>query len=256
MTDCRHAAALTRRVPVATLGHLHMLPIVQISLDLTDINEALATATLARRAGVDWLEAGTPFILAEGLHGVRALRERFPGVPIVADLKTMDGGYLEAEMMAKAGATHVVVMARAHAETVKCVVKAGADFGVGVMGDNMICEDMVAGAKWLEDLGCDYVIHHVGYDERRGIAAAGHRMPSPLDQLREVVAAVSIPVQAVGGLSLEQAIQCPQYGAPLVVLGAPLTIDADSFKTADGNLEASLRMICDAVHSQQVPAKA
>ena len=231
-------------------------PIVQISLDLTNIDEALDTAALAIRAGVDWLEAGTPLILAEGLHGVRALRKAFPGVPIVADLKTMDGGYLEAEMMAKAGATHVVVMARAHAETVKCVVKAGADFGVGVMGDNMICEDMVAGAKWLEDLGCDYVIHHVGYDERRGIAAAGHRMPSPLDQLREVVAAVTIPVQAVGGLSLEQAIQCPQYGAPLVVLGAPLTIDADSFKTADGNLEASLRMICDAIHSQPVPAKA
>jgi 3-hexulose-6-phosphate synthase/6-phospho-3-hexuloisomerase len=44
-------------------------------------------------------------------------------MPIVADLKTMDGGYLEAEMMAKAGATHVVVMARAHEETIKCVVQ-------------------------------------------------------------------------------------------------------------------------------------
>ena len=118
------------------------------------------------------------------------------------------------------------------------------------MGDNMICSDMIEGAKFLEDLGCDYVIHHIGYDERRGIAAAGHRMPSPLDQLREVVAAVNIPVQAVGGLSLEQAIQCPQYGAPLVVLGAPLTIDADSFKTANGDLEASLRMICNAIHAQ------
>jgi 3-keto-L-gulonate-6-phosphate decarboxylase len=118
----------------------------------------------------------------------------------------------------------------------------------------MICEDMVAGAKWLKDLGCDYVIHHIGYDERRGIAAAGNRMPSPLDKLREVVQAVKVPVQAVGGLSLEQAIQCPKYGAPLVVLGAPLTIDADAFKTADGNLEASLRLICEAVHAQDVPA--
>ena len=61
-------------------------------------------------------------------------------------------------------------------------------------------------------------------------------------------AAFDIPVQAVGGLSIEQAIQCPQYGAPLVVLGAPLTIDADSFKTADGDLESSLRLICDKVH--------
>src|SRR3990172_6104354 len=199
-----------------------MLPVVQISLDLTDI--------------------------AEGLHGLRALRERFPGVPIVADLKTMDGGYLEAEMMAKAGATHVVVMARAHEETIRCVVKAGRDFGVQVMGDNMVCDDMVAGARRLEDLGCDYVIHHIGYDERRGIAARGQRMPSPLDQLRAVVAAVSVPVQAVGGLTLEQAVRTPEYGAPLVVLGAPLTIDADAFRTACGDVESSLRLICEKVH--------
>ena len=230
------------------LSATRMRPIVQISLDLIDLKEALATAETARRAGVDWLEAGTPFILAEGVHGVRALRERFPGVPIVADLKIMDGGYLEAEMMAKAGATHVVVMARAHEETIRCVVKAGRDYGVKVMGDNLGCPDMVAGAKAMEDLGCDFVIHHIGYDERRGIAAAGRRMPSPLDDLRAVVAAVSVPVQAVGGLTLEQAVQTPEYGAPLVVIGAPLAVDADSFRTADGNLEGTLRIICERVH--------
>ena len=225
-----------------------MKPIVQISLDIIDLDEALATAHLAIRAGVDWLEAGTPFILAEGLHGVRKLREAFPSVPIVADLKTMDGGYLEAEMMARAGATHVVVMARAHEETIKCVVKAGRDYGVSVMGDNLGCPDMVDAARMLEDLGCDFIVHHVGYDERRGIAARGERMPSPLDQLRDVVQAVGIPVQAVGGLTLEQAVRCPEYGAPLVVLGAPLTIDADAFRTADGDLEGSLRLICEKVH--------
>ncbi len=230
-----------------------MKPIVQISLDLTNIDEALETAALAMRAGVDWLEAGTPLLLAEGLHGVKKLRENFPGIPIVADLKTMDGGYLEAEMMAKAGATHVVVMARAHEETIKIVVEAGKDFGIKIMGDNLGCPDMVAGAKRLEELGCDYVIHHIGYDERRGIAAQGFRMPSPLDQLREVVAAVNVPVQAVGGLSLEQAIRCPEYGAPLVVLGAPLTIDADSFRTADGDLESSLKLICDRIHAYTDP---
>lgn len=229
-----------------------MNPLVQISLDLTNIDEAIETASMALRAGVDWLEAGTPLILAEGLHGVRNLRDSFPNVPLVADLKTMDGGYLEAEMMAKAGATHVVVMARAHPETIKCVVQAGKDFGIKVMGDNMISDNMIDGAKLLEDLGCDYIIHHIGYDERRGISAKGEKMPSPLDQLLEVVKAVDVPVQAVGGLTLEQAIKCPQYGAPLVVLGAPLVIDADSFKTADGNLESSLKKICNAIHSQKV----
>lgn len=226
-----------------------MKPIVQISLDIIDLKEALETAALALASGVDWLEAGTPLILAEGMRGVKAMRERWPDVPIVADLKTMDGGWLEAEVMARAGATHVVVMARAHPETIKEVVKAGRDFGIKVMGDNLGCPDMVAGAKMLEDLGCDYVIHHIGYDERRGIAARGERMPSPLDQLREVVAAVNVPVQAVGGLTIEQAIETPKYGAPLVVLGAPLTVDADSFKTASGDLSSILRLICDKVHS-------
>lgn len=233
-----------------------MKPIVQISLDLTNIDEALETAAMALRAGVDWLEAGTPLILAEGLHGVRKLREAFPKVPIVADLKTMDGGYLEAEMMAKAGATHVVVMARAHEETIKVVVRAGKDYGVMVMGDNLGCPDMVEGAKWLEALGCDFIVHHIGYDERRGIAARGLPMPSPMDQLKEIVDAVKVPVQAVGGLTLEQAIRCPEFGAPLVVLGAPLTIDADAFKTADGDLEGSLRLICKKIHAYgEVPMK-
>src|SRR3954447_23219910 len=119
-----------------------MRPIIQISLDLTNIEEALATAQMAIRAGFDWLEAGTPLILAEGLHGVKKLRAAFPEMPIVADLKTMDGGYLEAEMMFKAGATHVVVMARAHEETIRCVDKAGKDFGGKVMGDNLGSENM------------------------------------------------------------------------------------------------------------------
>ena len=226
-----------------------MKPVVQISLDVIELAEALETAEMALRAGVDWLEAGTPLILAEGMRAVRALRERFPETPIVADLKTMDGGWLEAEVMAKAGASHVVVMARAHEETIREVVKAGKDFGVGVMGDNLGCPDMVAGARALADLGCGYVVHHVGYDERRGIAGRGETAPNPLDELKEVVDAVDVPVQAVGGLSIEQAVQTPACGAPLVVLGAPLVIDGDSFRTADGNIEGSLRLICEKVHA-------
>src|SRR5437868_7003439 len=248
-----HSALLPSRDSTPDSTHKLMRPIVQISLDVTDREEALATAAMALRAGVDWLEAGTPLILAEGLHGVRALRSAFPKTPIVADLKTMDGGYLEAEMMAKAGATHVVVMARAHPATIKQVVQAGKDFGVKVMGDNLGCPSMADGAKLIEDLGCDYVIHHIGYDERRDPevqAAYGGGMPSPLDELAQVVQAVSIPVQAVGGLSIEQAIACPQYGAPLVVLGAPLTVDADAFKTAAGDLEGILREICRRIRAQ------
>jgi 3-hexulose-6-phosphate synthase/6-phospho-3-hexuloisomerase len=220
-----------------------MDPRVQVSLDVTSIDEALALAHQAMEAGVDWLEAGTPLILAEGLHGVRALRREFPGVPIVADLKTMDGGYLEAEMMAKAGATMVVVMGQAHPATIKVVVKAAQDYGLKVMGDNLAAADKAACSRRMQDLGVDYIVHHTGYDERRDVPA------SPLDELDRVVRAVSIPVQAVGGLTIEQAIEMPRRGAPLVVLGAPLVIDADAFQAADRDVVAALREICRRIRS-------
>jgi 3-hexulose-6-phosphate synthase len=222
---------------------------VQLSLDLIDLNEALATAETALRAGVDWLEVGTPLIIAEGMRAVRELRARYPGVPIVADLKIMDGGWLEAELAAKAGASMLVVMGQAHSETVELVVKAGRDFGVRIMGDNMAMPDPAAAAKRLEDLGCDYIVHHIGYDMRTLRRERGLAAPTPLDRLREIVAAVSIPVQAVGGLSIEQAIETPRYGAPLVVLGAPLAIDAHAFRTTAGDLESTLRLICEKVHA-------
>jgi len=225
--------------------HLDRLkfPIVQLSLDLVSLDEAIETASIGVAAGVDWLEAGTPLLLAEGLRAVEALRARFPEHPIVADVKTMDGGYLEAEMMAKAGADLVVVMGRAHEATIRRVIDAGRDFGIKVMGDNLAAGDRVACARWMESLGVDFIVHHIGFDERNMIAGL-----SPLDELDAVVRAVSVPVQAVGGLSIEQAIACPARGAPLVVIGAPLAIDGTAFRPADADLFRTLKKICDDIH--------
>lgn len=226
-----------------------MKPKVQISLDLTDIPEAVEMAEKAMQAGVDWLEVGTPLIISEGMNGVRELRSRFPDTPIVADLKTMDGGWLEAKLMAEAGATHVVVMGQADTETVELVVQAGKDLGVKVMGDNLGMKDPVEGAKYLADAGCDYVIHHIGYDHRTLRKKRGQSYPSPLDRLKEIVEAVDVPVQAVGGLSVPEAMKTPEYGAPLVVVGAPLAIDEHAFESAAGDVQGVLSEICEHVHS-------
>ena len=179
----------------------------QVSLDLTTTAEALVLAHGARRAGIDWLEAGTPLILGEGLHAVRALREEFPGVPIVADLKTMDGAGLEAEMMLGAGATHVVVMSRAHWASVKEMVKVAHGLGGEVMADVLGAEDKAAEARAMQNLGVDWIILHTGFDERRYVQGV-----SPLDDLDAVVGAVDLPVQAVGGLSIEQALETVRRG--------------------------------------------
>ncbi|MBS4201304.1 orotidine 5'-phosphate decarboxylase [Bacillus sp. FJAT-49732] len=221
-----------------------MEPILQISLDLTSTKEALEMAEVAVESGVDWIEVGTPLLLAEGLHAVSALRERFPDHPIVADLKTMDGGYLETEMMAKAGATHVVVMAVAHPATIRAVVKAAREYGIQVMGDIMATEDPVAAAKMLEENGVDYIIVHTGFDER-----GEDPERSPFDHLDAVFKAVTIPIQAVGGLTIEQAAEMPKNGAPLVVVGAPLVIDKKEFSPST-NKEDLKKILSDLV--QQV----
>ena len=147
-------------------------------------------------------------------------------------------------MAARAGATHVVVMERLIRRRSKRWCRPQRIWREG-HGRQSRCRGQGRWpAKRLEDLGCDFVIHHIGYDERRGLGAMGKPCPSPLDQLREVVAAVKVPVQAVGGLSVEQAIRTLEFGARLVVLGAPL-IGGASSATASSNLEDQLRLICD-----------
>jgi 3-hexulose-6-phosphate synthase len=211
-------------------------PIVQVSIDVTTLEEAMDLARGAVRAGVDWLEAGTPLILAEGLRCVRAFRSEFPDVPIVADLKTMDGAGLEAEMMFKAGANMVVVMGQAHDASIIEQVKMARRYGGKVMVDVMLCPDKPGRARRAQELGADYIIVHTGFDERNMIPGL-----SPLDDLPAVLAAVDIPVQAVGGLTVDQAIKTVEMGAEIVVFGAPVVISGTEFKAADPHFEPILR---------------
>jgi len=66
------------------------------------------------------------------------------------------------------------------------------------------------------------------YDERRYVDDV-----SPLKDLPAVLEAVDIPVQAVGGLSIDQALETVRMGASSLVIGAPLAIQADRFAAGD-----------------------
>jgi len=223
-----------------------MEPIIQVSIDVTTLEEALALARGAAQAGVDWLEVGTPLLLAEGLHAVRAFRDEFPDHPIVADLKTMDGAGLEAEMMFKAGANMTVVMGQAHDASIIEQVEMAKRYNGKVMCDVMLCPDKPGRAQQAEEMGVDYIIVHTGFDERN---MRSHL--SPLDDLPAVLAAVSIPVQAVGGLTIEQALATLEMGAQIVVFGAPLVISGKEFKAADPDFEPIIRDIVQKVKNVQ-----
>jgi 3-hexulose-6-phosphate synthase len=111
------------------------------------------------------------------------------------------------------------------------------------MADVLAEEDKAASARAMQELGADWIIVHTGFDERRHVPGA-----SPLDDLAAVLAAVEIPVQAVGGLSIEQALETVRRGARSVVIGAPLAIQADRFATGD-EFEEVLRDVVSRVRA-------
>ena len=77
--------------PAVTVQPLPITPpIVQVAIDVLDVDRALKVAEAAVRAGVDWLEAGTPLITFQGVRSIGALAREFPEHPVLADFKMMD----------------------------------------------------------------------------------------------------------------------------------------------------------------------
>lgn len=225
-------------------------PIVQVSLDVGSVEDALRLAGIGVEAGVDWLEVGTPLALAEGTRAVSALRREFPAYPLVADLKIMDGGYGSTVLYGGAGADAVTVMGRAHDATVEAACRAGDSEGLLVMGDDMGAPDPVTEAVRLESLGIGMIVHHIGHDHRSKHPEQGL---SPLRDLSRIIAATTVPVQAVGGMSMEQAAGCPAMGSGVVVFGAPLVrYDRDSLTSGRAELTRELAAATARVHGEEV----
>ncbi len=191
-------------------------PRLQIALDEVNLDRALQYAREAVEGGVDWIEAGTPLIKAEGLEAVRALKKAFPDKTVVADMKTMDTGAFEVEIAAKAGADVIGILGAASDETFEEAVKAARKYGARVYMDLISVEDKISRAKDAERLGCDLVCLHMGIDDQMKGA-------SPMDILKELAAAVNIPVMAAGGITTETAGPAIDAGASVVIVGGALT---------------------------------
>jgi len=189
---------------------------LQVALDFTDLHRALEVAEEAVRGGVDWVEVGTPLIKSEGLDAVRAVRKKFPGYTILADMKTVDTGSTEVEMAAKAGADVVMILGAADDSTIREAVEAGRRYGAKVMVDLINIDDMVTRSIELEKLGVDYVCVHVGIDQQmRGV--------DPLDVLKRVVEVVHVPVAVAGGINSESAALSVEAGAKIIIAGGAIT---------------------------------
>ncbi len=191
-------------------------PLLQVALDLMHLSRSVQIAREAIQGGADWIEAGTPLIKSEGMDAIRKLRHEFPGVEIVADMKTMDTGGFETEIAAKAGATINTIMGVTDDGTIKEGVRAGHKYGCRIMVDLMGIEDKVARAKELEAMDVDFLCMHVSIDDQM----MGKTFTK---EVKELASSVKIPLAVAGGITSENAHLFLDAGASIIIIGGAIT---------------------------------
>ena len=198
--------------------------LLQIAVDLADTAGALCIAEQIFDV-IDIFEVGTPLIMKEGVVPVKALKERFPAMTVLADTKIMDAGAVEAEAVCRAGADLVTVLALADDATVAEVAETAHRFDRKAMADLICVRDIPLRARELVRLGVDYICVHTGVDMQR-------QGRTPLDDLRELVRAVDPSAAAVaGGINLSPA---PLYAAerPAILIAGGALYNAPDVRAA------------------------
>lgn len=200
-------------------------PVVQVAIDVLNIDDALRIAEAAVKAGADWLEAGTPLITFAGVSAIGALAKEFPGVPVLADYKMMDGVHKYVAETGRQGGRLATICAVASDASIKEAVRTASETGVTLISDLYAAPDVAGRAAELERMGLDAVYVHWGADQR-------NERPEydALTDLAGVVERVHIPV-GVGTFSVEDGVRAVRAGAKIMVIGVPL-IQAENVEVA------------------------
>ena len=193
---------------------------LQLALDTLSIDQAIE---LVEKVGdqIDIIEAGTPFIMEEGLHIVRKLRERFPHKTILADTKIADGARLETAAAIRAGADIVTVLGAVEEATIRDCIAEAHQNGVQVLVDMIAVRDLEERGRLIDEMGADYICVHNGYDTKA-------LKDSPLDELLRIKAVVrNARIAVAGGITPDNLPAIMKEGADLVVVGTVVVKSAD-----------------------------
>ena len=204
------------------------MSMLQVALDVLTIKEALEIAKRCSDAHI--LEVGTPLIKSEGLKCVTELKRHFPDKTIVADMKTMDVGYLETEIAGKVGADIVSILAVADNDTIKGSIKAAKKLKIKICCDLINVKNPVKRAKELQKFGVNYVSLHLGIDQQK-------KTKYPYPTLKKLCKSVKIPVAAAGGLTDKNVKDVINAGAEIIIVGSFITKAKDPTKATRSILE-------------------
>lgn len=185
---------------------------LQIALDEQTIPQGIVLCEKIRDF-VDIIEIGTPFLVRDGLHAVRAFHEAFPEKEILADAKIMDAGKAEAADCFAAGADYVTVLGVTDALTVQACVEVAKTYGGQMVADMICVADLPRRVAELEACGIANIAVHTGIDQQNAGRTA-------LDDMKQIKAcAQKSRISVAGGINLQTVDQYIAQGADVIIVG-------------------------------------
>ncbi|MHC1571170.1 MAG: bifunctional 5,6,7,8-tetrahydromethanopterin hydro-lyase/3-hexulose-6-phosphate synthase [Methanosarcinales archaeon] len=202
-------------------------PYLQVAIDIPDIGYVQRILREIPESDHLIIEAGTPLIKRYGVNVVERIREVRPNAFIVADLKTLDTGNLEARMVADATADAVVISGLAPTSTIEKAIREAKKTGIYSVIDMLNVKDPVELLKEL-DLKPEVVELHRAIDlENTG--ALGLDVISEIKELSK-----GILVAVAGGVRVDKLSPTDQTidealkaGADIIVVGRDITKSKD-----------------------------
>jgi 3-hexulose-6-phosphate synthase and related proteins len=118
-------------------------PYLQVALDIVDMGKLRSVLSSLPENDHLIIEAGTPLIKKFGLQVISEIRAIKPNAFIVADMKILDTGNLEARMAADSSADAVVMSGLAPASTIEKAITEARKTGIYSVIDMLNVEDPV-----------------------------------------------------------------------------------------------------------------
>lgn len=203
-------------------------PYLQVAFDTTSLEFVLKAVKELPQNDHLLIEAGTPLIKRFGTDVISKIREARPDAFIVADLKTLDTGNLEARMVADAAGDAIVVSALAPVPTIVKVIEEAHKTGIYAIVDTLNLEDPVPLIQELVAQGAipDVVELHRGIDVENNEYAWGS-----IDAIKKASPKTFIAV--AGGVKLDTIPLALKAKADILVVGRAITGSKDIRGTAE-----------------------
>lgn len=198
---------------------------LQLALDLVDIPGAKQVVAEVAEY-IDIVEIGTPVVINEGLRAVKEIKEAFPSLRVLADLKIMDAGGYEVMKASEAGADIITVLGVSDDSTIRGAVEEAKKQNKKIMVDMINVKDIEGRAVEIDVLGVDYICVHSGYDHQ----AEGKNSFKELMAIKRVVKRAKTAI--AGGIKLSTLPEVIQANPDLVIVGGGITGQEDKKATA------------------------